>query len=340
MGRTLKNTDRRIHARRVLTALAAGAALALTACTSAADVNTNAAGSDAVAAPTSKKIAFDYPFTSLALYSSLVDMMTERAEELGYTVVTTDDQASLDKQITNLNGLATSDVAAVVSFPMEPAAVTNIMTQMQGKGIKWVTYGTHIDGEDGSIDFAGEATARAQVEAFVAWAAENDVQSGTVLLTVFENDDLGRSRSVGMREAMAELAPQFTVVEQSAANSEDGLAAGRAELAKNPDLVGALGLNDDATLGLAQASKEFGKVPSDVFYLGGNDGSPQVLEMMQRGDSVIRSTIALDTAATGRALAEMPIELIEGTGPGTFVAKFELVTAGSPELEKLLGAAG
>lgn len=316
-------------------ALAAAAMLFVSACTSAAEVNT---GGDTVAeARTSKKIAFDYPFTSLGVYAVLVDLMETNAKAAGYTVVTTDNpDAALDRQISNLNSLVNSDVAAIVTFPIEPAAVTTIMQQAQSKGIKWINYGTHIEGEDGYIDFAGEATGRAQVEGFVEWAASNGVESGNVLVTVDDTSDLGRTRTTGMLEGMAELAPGFTVVQQPAVSTDQGLAAARAELAKDPNLIGALGLNDDAAIGLAQGFKEAGKTPSDLVFVAGNDGAPQVLQSLQAQDTVMRATVVLPMDKTGKALAEMPIQLIEGTGDGGYTAEFVLVTAGSPELAKFL----
>lgn len=321
--------------RMITVVLAAAAMLVVSACTSAADVNTG--GEASSEARTSKKIAFDYPFTSLGVYAIMVDLMKQNAEEAGYTVMTTDNpNAAVDKQVSNLNSLVNSDVAAIVTFPIEPDAVATIMQQAQSKGIKWINYGTHIDGEDGYIDFAGEPTARAQVEAFVDWADSNGVKSGSVLLTVDDTSDLGRTRTTGLVEGMAELAPGFTVVQQPAVNTEQGLAAARAELAKNPDLLGALGLNDDATIGLAQGFKEAGKTPSDLVFVAGNDGSPQVLQSLQAQDTVIRATVVLNINETGRALAEMPIQLIEGTGDGGYMANFVVVTAGSPEIAKYL----
>lgn len=335
MALTLTSGSRKPF-RLLAVALATAAMLLVSACTSAADVNS---GGDTVAeARTSKKIAFDYPFTSLGIYSVILGLMEDNAEEAGYTVVTTDNpEAALDRQISNLTSLINSDVAAIVTFPIEPDSVVTLMEQAQSKGIKWINYGTHIDGEDGFIDFAGEATGRAQVEGFVKWAEENGVDSGSVLVTTNDTSDLGRTRTTGMLEAMAELAPKFTVVQQPAVSTDEGLAAARAELAKNPALVGALGLNDDVSLGLAQGFKEAGKSASDLVFVAGNDGAPQVLEALKANDTVLRATIVLDINETGKALAEMPIQLLEKTGDGGYVANFELVFAGSPELEKYLG---
>lgn len=328
----------RKSARLLLTGLAAAAVLVVSACTSSADVSSSA-GAGSTEGRTSQKIAFDYPFTSLGVYAILVDMMNENAAEIGWSVVTTDNpNAAIDRQITNLTGLANSDVAAIITFPMEPAAVKTIMQQAQANGIKWLNYGAHIEGEDGYIDFAGEATARAQVEGFVKWAEEQGIDEGTVLLTVDDTSDLGRTRTVGLREGMAELASNFTIVEQSSVSTEQGLAAGRAELAKNPHLVAALGLNDDTTVGLAQAFKEAGFTAADRVYVGGNDGSPQVLQALRAQDSVLRSTVVLDMAKTGQALIDMPVQLVEGTGDGRYVADFELVWAGSPEIDRYLPA--
>mgnify|MGYP001041858021 CR=1 FL=1 len=319
----------------VAVALAAAVMLVVSACTSAAEVNTGGEGT--VEARTSNKIAFDYPFTSLGIYGVLVDLMTQNAEAAGYTVMTTDNpNAAVDRQISNLNSLVNSDVAAIVTFPIEPDAVQTIMQQAQAKGIKWINYGAHLEGEDGYIDFAGEATAMAQVEGFVDWAEEQGIDSGTVLVTVDDTSDLGRTRTTGMLEGMAELAPGFTVVQQPAVSTEQGLAAARAELSKDPGLLAALGLNDDVAIGLAQAFKEAGKSPSDPVFVAGNDGAPQVLQSLRAQDTVMRATIVLDINATGRALAEMPIQLIEGTGDGGFVADFVLVTAGSPEIANYL----
>src|SRR5688500_1464729 len=77
------------------------AASALAACSGPA--SGPAAGAATSSGPRSvTKIGFDYPFTQLPLYATLVKLASAAAKKQGVEVVTSNDAAKVDVQATNL----------------------------------------------------------------------------------------------------------------------------------------------------------------------------------------------------------------------------------------------
>ncbi len=282
-------------------------------------------------------IVFDYPFTSLPIYTLVLEAAQERASERGYELTTTDDQGSQDLQVANLTTAINSGADAIVSFPIEPSTMPGLVESAHEAGLQWVSYGTEVDGADGVIDLNGYGTGEAIAQAYADWAEANLEDSGTVLVLGNSTVDLGRTRTEGMLNGLGEHAPDATVVEAEALGTEEGISVTRAELARNPEIDAVIAVNDDTAVGAASALEEIGASPEDVF-VGGNDGGPVALQQIKDGTGFIKATVAIDVNEVGAAVVDVPADLVEGKDTDGFLSEPLIVTQDSEQLDDLLAA--
>ena len=119
------------------------------------------------------KILFDYPFTALPVYGAITGIVEERAAEKGVEVVFTNDEMDLQKQISQLNSYLTSDVDAVVSFPVDPASLESSAKQYQDEGKYWVTYGGDMENQDATLQFSFYDSGYQLGQNAAEWALDN-----------------------------------------------------------------------------------------------------------------------------------------------------------------------
>lgn len=306
-------------------------AVAVAACSTTAPED----GTNGAPAEVPKSVVFDFPYTTLPVYTALLTSAQEAADEAGYELLTTDDGGSLDTQVASLNTLITKGVGAIVSFPIETSALTTVQSAAQAAGTKWISYGTNMDGEDGSITLGNTESGERIAEALGDYLEANSIDEGTVLVLTNDLNELGRQRSDGMLQGLEEFAPQLTVIDAPALGSDEGTSVTQAKLISNPEIDYVLAVNDDTALGAANAFREAGK-PTDTTFIGGNDGTAPVLQEVKDGTGYIKATVALNIAETGAAIVQTAVAAIEGGEETAFVAEPILVTKDSPEVDDLL----
>ncbi|MEF2977228.1 sugar ABC transporter substrate-binding protein [Subtercola sp. YIM 133946] len=282
-----------------------------------------------------KTIVFDYPYTTLPVYPVILAAAKAKAESLGYEVLTTDDGGSLDNQVANLTTMVNKGVGAIVTFPIESSALTSVQQSAQAAGTKWITYGANMDGEDGSIDLANQASGSQIAQALGAYLSAKNITTGTVLVLGNDTVELGRQRTSGMISGLKQYAPGLTVVQDLALGSDEGASVTQAKLVSDPSIDYVLAVNDDTALGAAIAFQEAGK-SLDTSFIGGNDGTPTVLGDLKTNNSFIKATIALDLTAIGQAVATTSAAAIEGSTATTYAAKPVTATPDSTNLDALI----
>ena len=326
--------DRRTGKRLAAGAVALAAAVSLAACTGP-DAATNDSSGTEGSGDVNRSIVFDYPYTMLPVYPIVLAAAQEEADAQGYELLTTEDEASLDKQVANLGTMITRGVGAIVSFPIETSALAPTLEQAQTAGTKWITYGGNMDGEDGSLDLANTESGELTAKALGDWLDAQGITSGTVLVLGNDTVELGRQRTDGMIEGLKKYAPGLTVVQELALGSDEGSSVTQAKLVADPSIDYVLAVNDDTAIGAANAFQEAGKDVATSF-IAGNDGAPNVLKDIRDGNGYVKATIALNLSEVGRALVQTSIAAIEGTGSTTWSATPVLATKDAPELDELI----
>ncbi|MCZ2850863.1 sugar ABC transporter substrate-binding protein [Modestobacter sp. VKM Ac-2978] len=313
--------------------------LALTGCSTTSESGT-AAATPAGGDTEVDKILFDFPFTSLPIYSVLSQQMQDYAEEQGVTVEFTNDNSDLSTQVSNLTTYLNSDVDAVVSFPMDPASIDSIAQQYLDAGKYWVTYGGDLENQSSTLQFSFTESGRMLGEDAGRWAQENLGEPPTVLVLEDQLTQIGQERTNGILEGLRNAAPDAEIVaQQQAVTPQEALTVTNSVLAANPDVDMVLAAVGDAAQGAYQALLSSGRAADDPeTYVGGLDGNLSLFQAMQEGDFV-RGVVTVKSEDIVKATIDIPLALGRGEEPETDVPVY-LVTPDSPDLQEYVTAFG
>ncbi|AMW14635.1 carbohydrate-binding protein [Streptomyces qaidamensis] len=298
--------------RRHFLALSAATALAAAGCS--APENTAASAKPSRSGGTRlTKIGFDYPFTQLPLYSTLVKLSTAQAKRHGISLLTTSDNASADTQATNLNTWVARKVPAIVSFPMVFEAAEPIAKAALDAGLIWVTYGGSLEHQSADIRFSFREGGTLLGAAAAKWAQEHLGGKGKIAFLTDSTIELGRERTQGMIDAFTEAAPGVDVVaREQSIDPDTGLSKTKAILAKHPDLNLVLGVTDAAAYGGFKALQQAGRAKDDAkTFVGGQDGSAPSLLAVKQG-TFYRASAALAPKDIAAAIVDVPRAVAAG----------------------------
>ncbi|MBP2330372.1 ribose transport system substrate-binding protein [Kibdelosporangium banguiense] len=295
--------------RRFLTAT--GAVLAAGACS--APPSTQSATSTAAQPKTLTKIGFDYPFTQLPLYATLVKLATAAAKPHNIELVTTNDASRADTQASSLTTWVGQKIPAIVSFPMVFEATEGIARSALDAGLIWVTYGGSLQHQSADIQFSFLEGGTLLGAAAAKWANENLGGKGKIAFLTDGTIQLGRDRTKGMVDAFTKAAPGVDVVAQEQAIDPDtGLSKSTALLAKHPDLNIILGITDAAAYGGYKALLQAGRSATDAkTFVGGQDGSAPSLMAIKQG-TFYRASAALAPDDIASAVVNVPLAVAAG----------------------------
>lgn len=300
---------------------------------------------DPTAAPVERgpvdKILFDYPFTALPVYGAIKGIVEERAAEQGVEVVFTNDEMDLQKQVSQLNSYLTSDVDAVVSFPVDPASLESIAQQYQDEGKYWVTYGGDMENQDATLQFSFYDSGHQMGQTAAEWALENVGPEAKVIVLNETERQIGIERTQGLMDGLKETAPDLEIVaEQQAVTPEDGLSVTTALLAQHPDVNVVVTAVGDAAQGAYQALVASGRAEDDPeTFVGGLDPNLFGLQKMQEG-KFFRAATYFSLEELVMSVIDIPVALGEGETDASVDVPVTVVTADTPELADYIAELG
>lgn len=300
--------------RRRFLAVSGGAATAaaLAACSGPEAAATGT--SSPAATKTLTKIGLDYPFSQLPSYTPLVKLTTAAARARGVELVTTNDAAVFDTQVSSLTAWIGQKIPAIVSFPMVFEATEKIAQAALDAGLIWVTYGGSLQHQSADIQFSFLKSGALLGAAAAQWANESLGGKGKIAFLTDATIQLGRDRTKGMIDAFTKAAPGVDVVAQEQAIDPDtGLSKAKAILAKHPDLNLILGVTDAAAYGGFKALQQAGRAGNDAkTFVGGQDGAVPSLLALKQG-TFYRASVALSPRDIAEAIVSVPLAVAAGT---------------------------
>jgi ABC-type sugar transport system substrate-binding protein len=314
-----------------------GAGVLLTACAVPGSKSSGSSGS--TTSGSLDTIAFDYPFTFLPVYAGVIKFAKARADELGLSLLQTNDAGKPEVQATSVDTLIAKNVPAIVSFPMIFEAMEAQAKRARDVGIIWITYGGTMANQSASIQFSFRAGGELLGSDAAVWA--NDVMGGKgkVAFLVDETIQLGRERSEGMMDAFTAAAPEMEVVaREQAIDPDTALSKTSAILAQHPDVNVVLGVTDGAAYGAYKALTLGGRSDTDPStYVGGQDGDLGSLQLVQQG-TIYRSSAALQLRDIGRAVVDVPVAVAAGKSDeeASIDVPIKLVRKGDPLLAEII----
>ncbi|WP_436698779.1 sugar ABC transporter substrate-binding protein [Nocardioides sp. BYT-33-1] len=265
---------------------------------------------------TSYTIGFSHPVGEAAAPKAIKRMAAEYAEEKGCITFLLDNTtaSNLESQRATVEGWITQKVDAILIFPVDPSAFTNLQRQAQEQDTAWLTYATPMEGEDGGVGFDSDQAGTIIADDMSAWIEEHHPDGGiSAAITTLKALTTITGRWEKPEAALEELDVPVVSM-QDCADQTCGLQIAEDALRENPDLRVFIGLNDDAALGAQKAFQNAG-LSADEVYIAGSDGAPEALENIKDpGDGAFRTTAALEVQSLARDIVDNSIAAITGDG--------------------------
>ena len=219
-----------------------------------------------------------------------------------------------------------------------------IQAEAQAKGIKWITYGSTLPGQDGELDLQQEIGGQTIGKLAGEWIAKNkDALGGKakVALLTYEKGEWAQNRRKGIEEGLEQSASGMyeVVARQDALSETEGLNVTNTLLQAHPDLNVVLAIEETATEGAYQAFVNSGHPKDDPkVFLGGIDGTLKALQLLKEGDTIYRGSAALSLKSIGEGIVSVADGLLSGSQPAPYIFKvpYTPLTPGAPEVETFL----
>ncbi len=285
-------------------------------------------------------IAFSYGNESSGIYPIVADPARLEAERRGYEWVEGSANGDCEKQVQDIEGFVAAGVDAIVFLPLcgiDP--YLPVVQSAKDAGIVIVGYSTAIPGGDSSIVYANIAGARAVAAEALRWLEEDftgDPETFSWALFTFDQCGIAcTDRTDPIRQIITEATGVAPLEAESVAEGS-GLEATETFLQADPGLNMVIGINDAGALGAYQAFvtqiESDGRDPGEVF-VGGMDGQNEALELLAGADEygIYRVSGALILDQLGKAVADLPANILEGQPPTSLVLNYVAITPGMGE---------
>ena len=302
-----------------------------------AEAEQMAADQAAAAAASKGTIAFSFGNEGAGIYRLVADPARLEAERRGYDWVEGSANGDCEKQVQDIEGFVAAGVDAIVFLPLcgvDP--YLPVVQAAKDAGIVVVGYSTAVPGGDSSIVYANIDGARAVAAEALRWLEEDFTgDPETFSWALFTFDQCGRActdRTDPIREIITEATGVAPLEAESVAEAT-GLEATETFLQADPGLNMVIGINDGGALGAYQAFvaqiEQDGRDPGEIF-VGGMDGQNEALELLAGADEygIYRVSGAIIIDQLGKAVADLPANILEGQPPTSLVLNYVAITPG------------
>ena len=142
----------------------------------ACGVSTPGEGGDAADCERSdeKVIGWDFPLSTLDVYRTVNANVEAAAETRGYEVQITTNNGDLQQQVSDLQTWVTQGLPAIATYALEPSALEAVAAEAKANCVGFVSYGTDMENQDASVEFAWKGMGVALAESALAWAEKKD----------------------------------------------------------------------------------------------------------------------------------------------------------------------
>jgi len=290
------------------------------------------------ATPSKGVIAFSYGNETSGIYPLIADPARREAQKLGYQFIQGDADGSCTKQVQNLQDFVQLKVQAIVVLPLcGLSEVKGVLKQAEAHHIVVVGYSEPVYGSSASIQYSNVAGADAVAANAVAWYKAHFSGGQPFSWALFTYDQCGApctERTDPIRSIITK-ATGVQPLEAVGAAAAVGYTGMQTLLQKNPNINMVIGVDDDVVIGADQALvQQIATTHRDpsLVYVAGMDGENAALQLIAKNggtDGIYRASGALVLTSIGKAVAQLPAEILARHRATSLFLNYELVTTPS-----------
>jgi ribose transport system substrate-binding protein len=283
-------------------------------------------------------IGFSYGNESAGIYPLIANPALAEAKKKGYELIQGDANGSCTKQVQNLQDFIARPVNAIVVLPLcGPSEVQASLKQAEAHHIVVVGYSQPVYGSSAAIEYNNVAGSTAVGNNAAAWYHAHFKKGQKFSWVLFTYDQCGTpctQRTNPIRRIM-EKASGVAPIEEVGAAATTGYPEMQSVLEKNPDINMVIGVDDDVAIGADQALVQqvtaTHRNPNQI-YIAGMDGEVQALQLIAKHGGtygLYKASGALDLVQIGKAVADLPIEILHGRPATGLFLNYDLITKAS-----------
>ncbi len=280
-------------------------------------------------------IGFSYGNEASGIYPLIANPAKTEAAAKGYTLLEGDANGICTKQVQNLQDFIARKVKAIVVLPLcGTSAVTSVLEQAEAAKIVVVGYSQPVHGSSAAVEYNNVAGAQAVANNAIAWYHAHFKSGKGFTWALFTYDQCGSpcTQRTDPVRTLVEKATGVKPLEAVGATAATGYSGMQTLLQKDPSLNMVVGVDDDVALGadqaLVQQIRSSKRDPNQI-YVAGMDGENQALKYIANNggpEGIYRASGALDLTAIGKAVADLPIEILQGHPSTSLFLNYDLVT--------------
>lgn len=279
-------------------------------------------------------IGFSHPMGEVDFVNTLKNYAAEygATSECVNVLLDSTIESNLESQRETIESWVNQQVDAIVLWPTDPGAFAGLQARAQENGTAWLTYSSHMEGQDGSVGFDNEYSGKMVAEHLDGWLDEN-YPDGTAGITAAIAEIPSLPPLAGRWKPVAEMLDRRgieIVALQECGDTTCGRQLGDDVIAENDDVRIFIGTNDDAAVGALGAFLA-SSIPPEETYIVGNDGIAEAFEAIEKGTHY-KASAAIDIKHLAQSIVDNSIAAITGEGDPNNESPYHMVTIDDPEL--------
>jgi ribose transport system substrate-binding protein len=259
----------------------------------------------------------------------LLHQAQKDGKALGWKVLLNDPGTALSKQVSTVKTWIQEKVSAIMAVTLSTQVFEGLAKQATSAGVKWINYGSALKGQSSEITYR-QANDGMKLGRYAGqWVNKNLGGQAQVALLTYQAGDWSRARISGVVQGLHQVAPKAEIVaKQDALSLSQGLSKTKTILQGHPGVNVILGVNDAAAEGAYKAWVAAGKgATNPKAFIGGLDGDILALQLVQKGNTVYRASVAIPLLKVGDAIISTTKQLLCGKQVPQWVSPTTLVTS-------------
>lgn len=241
-------------------------------------------------------------------FITLEQALRDELEAGGHTLITSDPNLEIDKQIEQIDAMIREGIDAIFLCPVDWNKITPALENLKEAGVKIINIDSevkefeYVDAYIGSDNFeAGRMCAKDLIE--------KCPNGGKIALLESPTQNSINERISGFEEALAGKGFEIAARYDTKGDLNISREAMNEILDENNDIIAVMCGNDQIALG-ALVSANTHSVLDILIY--GVDGSPDLKKELKKDNSLIRGTCAQSPINLGKNAAKLAINMMQG----------------------------
>ena len=262
-------------------------------------------------------------------WAAIANSFEAAGEAAGFKTIVSDAKSDAATQVAALEDYISQEIDVIIVGPVDSESLKGVISEAVEAGIPVITHTTYYEEATCNMNVDEVEMGYANGSACGKWMAEQYGEDAECQYAILTQRSLEQTigRENGIQAGIEEYVPNAVLVTTVDAYTTDmGITAGEDILTAYPDIVAICGINDSGALGVYEACKAQGITDPTKFFIGGNDGTAQAIELISSG-TIYQDSVYLNPVGTGQQFIDYAMALKNGESiPESFMIPVSAIT--------------